>query len=422
MQQEEQVPTPTPPAKKPKTQTTTPPSAPPPLVVIPLTPCAQFAQGVLTNLYTGQSHGSRYATLCAWSRANRAQRNPSLMRLLFQEFVHAAQNQNGLLENLLDLLCSRAAGIQNQLNGLIHAEFLRQPPRDQRFRDTLVVNVEGDWLNCLALNTINKKIGKEQTARHEGSFQVAGCTHTIVQIQGGTTRIHLVCSQDYDPSYGCIQNVMTQLTHHLGGAQGIASHMLQLVRHPAHFVSTHFPPQPNPRLRSRLYSQHGNDGVESFTANSFLSCLLGLLLVVEPYYATVLFGSSLDMLELIEDGLMDFDDVFGHFGAWQGGLFPLYNTGEHEGSARLLADVDIQGLHQNVRQRLLQQLRQGFGPETCALYKALFIQALHRLALDARAPRVLLSAQSSQPSGGPPSPSSDRKRGPPPGGENNLLL
>ncbi|MBU8898501.1 hypothetical protein KRR26_23095 [Corallococcus sp. M34] len=417
-QEEEQLPTR--PPKKPKTRTLTAPNTPPALVVVPLAPCAQFAQDFLTNHYTGQPHASPYATLCAWSRAKRARRDPSLMNLLFQDFLHAAQNQNGLLEHLLDLLCSRDAGIQNLLNKLIHAEFLRQPPRDQRFRDTLVINVEGDWLNCLALNTINKMIGKEKKAEHQGQLQVAGCTHTIVQIQEGTTRIHLVCRRNYDPSYGCIVSVMNQLAHHLGGAQGIASRMLELVHHPAHFLPNHFPPKPNPRISALLYSQHGNSGVETFTANSFLSCLVGLLLVVEPFYATVLYGSSLDMLELIEDGLMDFDDVFGHRTAWQGGLFPLYNTGQHEGSARVLSDVGIQGIHSTVRDRLLALLRQGFGPESCALYKALFIQLMHTLAQEGRAPRALVPASSPSLTMGSPGSSGERKRGHPSGGDTQL--
>jgi hypothetical protein len=373
-----------PPQKKAKHVPTSAPNSPSPEVILPPSPWGLFAQSFLDKHYTGKHQATPYLTLCTWSCTDRTQRQASLMRLLFKAFLLAAQTQDGFLEEALLALCNQSVGIERQLNELINTEFRRYPPREQPFRDTLVINTKEDWLNGLALNAINKKIGKERKAGHEAQFQVAGCTHKIVQIKEGTTRIHLVLRQDYDPSYDCIQGVLTRLTHHLGGSRGIARHMLRLVRHPACFQANPFSAEPDVQLTARLYSQHGNPGTEAFRANGFLSCLLGLLLCVEPFYATVLYGSSLDMLELIEDGLMDFDDAFGHHDPWKGGLFPLYNTGEHEGSARLLADTSSLGAFPSGRDKLLSTLRRGFGAESCALYKAVFIQVLHKLAQEAR--------------------------------------
>lgn len=111
--------------------------------------------------------------------------------------------------------------------------------------------------------------------------------------------------------------------------------------------------------------------------DEYLVFLVVLLWVAEPVFALPLLGSAMDVLVLVRDGMLTLADMFGHSGLCRGGLYPLYNTGEHEGSARALdLTTTVQEMH-TLLSRAVYSLPLRADSYSCAMQKALFVHCLY---------------------------------------------
>jgi hypothetical protein len=111
--------------------------------------------------------------------------------------------------------------------------------------------------------------------------------------------------------------------------------------------------------------------------DEYLVFLVVLLWVGEPVFALPLLGSAMDVLGLVRDGMLTLADMFGHSGFCRGGLYPLYNTGEHEGSATALAfSTNVQQMHTLLGRADYSEPLMA-DSYSCAMQKALFAHCMY---------------------------------------------
>ncbi|WP_441286637.1 hypothetical protein ACSRUE_30440 [Sorangium sp. KYC3313] len=229
----------------------------------------------------------------------------------------------------------------------------------RRFREDIIIRTRDDWMAALACNCINREEHKQlnrqepserKTVSEEWATVRCGRYEFFIQyVAGGTTRIHLAKSgTPADPSYQDIVLSLKSFAPPGSEAEAkLAALMLEIYERPDELLRDETTVSNRvAEIKSRfaggdfrltIHRSHAEGAFDHVGLDAFLLFLVTHLLVIEPAHALPVYLSGLDALELVSAGRLRFEDLFSTHGEpVHGGLYPLYNTGKHEGSSARL--------------------------------------------------------------------------------------